>query len=262
MQSGFYVEGIIRSLTITDSYFENISIGSELAILSTGDVHKIDFSNMTFHQISADTDDDEHNFMIRVNSIDLDHAYDSYMNNITITESYIGFLDFDGIVGSSDISTHLYVSNVTYKDSYLKISRDLFKFDHLESTEDFTFVFDSLTFTNLTFEQPTNIFICQLQTTNGVILQNSLFSNIHSGKVHIEAFNKQITDNYAKMIFINNIIEDISMDDDSFISAGFGTVLDVINSTFSNMYTLNDGAALTGNDQKSTTSIYNSTFTN
>ena len=81
--------------------------------------------------------------------------------------------------------------------------RNLIEFSGMQTSQNFTFIFDTMTFRNVTFFKRGAMFLFQQLMTNQVVLMNSVFSDITSGFIQIEAANKQSVGMNTRVLISN-----------------------------------------------------------
>ena len=236
VQSGLFIIGIIDSLTITNSAFSNLKVGTSNSILSTGELKSLTISNVTFADIDSESPDDQSNYMISVDTINLDNATDSSIDNITIQNSQTGFIKFDTITGNNTIKKYFSITGITYRDCHIASPRDLIKFGNLESQQDIQFVIDDFIYSNMTFDFQTNLFLFQQQLLNPVVIKNSLLSDIKSGVISVEAANKQALDTETRVKFENTTFINIATNLGSLLLINEGGNVEITDSLFSDIY--------------------------
>ena len=262
VQSGLSIVGTIDSLTITDSVFSNLTIGTSNSLLSTGKIRSLLISNITFININSVTPDDQNNFMINVDSINLDNASNSSIGNITVLNSQTSFVKFDTITGNNATTKYFEITGIRYKDCHIETSRDLIKFGNLESQQDIKFIIDDFQYTNMTFDDQSNLFLFQQQLLNQIVIKNSLFSSIRSGVILVEAANKQTLEVETKVKFENTTFVDVAANFGSLLLINEGGNVEISDCSFSNIYCLEEGAVIFAGYQRTTTTIHRSQFTN
>ena len=147
----------------------------------------------------------------------MNNSSDSSISNITIQQSDASFISLNGITGTTNNTKHFNMTRITYKDCHIQNSKDLIEFGNLESQQDIQFIIDDLQYTNMTFVAQSNLFIFHQQLLNQVVIKNSLFNNIRSGVILIEAANKQTLEFETKVKFDNTTFTNIA--------ANFGSLL-------------------------------------
>ena len=93
-QTGVYIQDNINSLLIQNWIFQNLIVGSNNYLINTGSFKKLQILNSVFQSITSRTSDDYGNTMILINSIDLTSASNSLVDNITVSDSKLGFIYF------------------------------------------------------------------------------------------------------------------------------------------------------------------------
>ena len=100
------------------------------------------------------------------------------------------------------------------------------------------------------------------QLSNQLVIENSSFSNITSGIIYIESANKQMLSIPTGVKFVNSTFTLINSQYGSLISINEGGQLVITGCTFSQITCLEEGSVIYAGFQRTTTSIYSSTFVN
>jgi hypothetical protein len=261
-QKGVFIDGTMNEFIMRNFHFENIFISTHNTLIDTGSFSKIDFSNATFTTIQNETPDDQENFMISVTEIKLDNSQDCIIENVTITDSNVGFILFNSVSGVTDSSVTFTVKDIYYKDCYFEFIRHLNEFYAMESTQDLTFIFDNLQVSNLTFNRFGFIFHFEMQVANGAIVKNSKFEHIHSGMIVINSGNRENKDINARVLMQNVTFERLEENQYSAIIVNEGGELVVENGTFSKISSFEEGGVIYMGYQKASATVKSSTFTN
>ena len=262
LTTGFSVRGVLNSLSITNSIFSDLSIGTSTILLNTGEINKLYVSNLTFTNVNDQTADDQDNFMMMVDAIVLQDYSELSINDIVVETSGVGFLKFNSISGSISTQLNFNMTNIEYRNWYLETSKDLILFDNVESQEDFNFTIDGLGFNNMTFLKQSNLLFLKQQLLNQLVFKNSNFEDIESGVISIESANKQTLQYETKIKFENTTFTNIAAKYGSLILINEGGNLEISESTFSDVYSFEKGAVLFAGFQRTTTTVYNSDFSN
>lgn len=261
-QKGFAINGIISKLSISNSYFSDLTIGTGNTLLSTGEFRTISISNVTFFNIHDETTEDENNFMISVDEINLNNALDSLIQDVTVESSSIGFLKFGLISGTPSEQIEFLLSGITYKNWEFSQPKDLIYFRNLETRQNIIFAFDDLEFRNIFFTSQGNLLKFNQQILNQLVIKNSVFEDIRAGVIYIESANKQTLEYETKIKLENVTFNDIDPNTGSLLIINEGGNLEIRDSTFTNIHCVGEGAVLYAGYQKAKTVIYNSKFMN
>lgn len=211
-------------------------MSSSNKIINTGSFQSLQILDSAFDNITSQTADDYGNIMIEVNSINLASGSDSLINNITIQNSVIGFVDFYTIVGSTDVAINFVVSDIVYENCVIPNQLDLISFGSLQTQQDIYFTIDNIRFSNVTFVKYGNMLNFQQQISNILVFKNSHFENVVSAFVYIEAANKQDLSVSTKVRIYNTTFTNIDAQYGSLIEVNEGGYLEVDQSSFSNIF--------------------------
>ena len=261
-QPGFYVFGTMNILSISNVVMTGSTIGNKNALINIGSFSTLIISNCSFSKIGNETPDDQSNFLISVGSIDLSSANNSTIQNVTIDNSEVGFIEFSTISGSTSSSLSFTLSNIVYQNWYFKSQKNLIVYGNLESQQDVSFVINNVKYNNITFLTQGNIMKLEHQLLNQLVIENSSFSNITSGIIYIKSANKQMLSIPTGVKFVNSTFTLINSQYGSLISINEGGQLVITGCTFSQITCLEEGSVIYSGFQRTTTSIYSSTFVN
>lgn len=133
----------------------------------------------------------------------------------------------------------------------------------METQEDITISFFRLDFSNLTFSSSGYIFKFRHQIyENTISVSESTFTDIEGGHIFIEAANKNNLASTTKVSFSSCQFLQINAVYDSFMHILEGAEVQIADSSFSNIFTFEEGAVIFAGNQKAVVIITNSTFTN
>jgi len=177
--------------SMTNSAFEAIRIGADGNMVNIDGPGTFELSGTTMTDISNMDNVNTANYMVRVNNMNLDSASDSSIDNVEVTNSSIGFLYLMSVRNAPPAPRILRISGVTLKNSEYAYPANLFNFERISTSEDFSIEMSQINFEDLSFTLGGNLIYMYSQFLNGVNLINSSARNIKGGSIHVEAFNKQ-----------------------------------------------------------------------
>ena len=191
--------------------------------------------------------------MIVVDTINLGSSENSLINNIYVKNSSIALINFNSIIGTTTVPIAFVMQDIFYSNWYFAITRNLIQFGNLESTQDIQFSINNIQFNNLTFNKQGNMLIWMQQLPQKLILENSLFTDIVMGYIHIEASNKQNTDIYTEVLILNSTFNLIDAQFGSLITVNEGGRLEIDNWKFEQISWWEEGAVLHAGYRKTET---------
>ena len=261
LQAGFYFNGLLSKASYNDLYFEHVYIGSNNRMLSTGEFKTIEINNLTLIDTYDQYDSDINNYMLVLDTINLNNATNSSVKNIFIQTSSVNFIKMKSVVGSTSTPIYMDFQNITYKDCVLNFQESLITFSNIETQEQFYAVFDQVSFSNMSFTSGGYLIYFGQQTLTQTILSNMVFSNIFSGGIHLEAHNANLPFK-TNVLVQNSKFENVNVDTNSIFLLNEGANLEIRNSTFNQISCLESGWLVYGSNKNTITSIYDSSFTN
>ena len=99
------------------------------------------------------------------------------------------------------------------------------------------------------------------QTLTQVVVNNIVFSNIYSGTIHLESYNKDIA-TQTNVLFQNGKFDTVDVSTNSVFLLNEGANLVIKNSTFNQISWTETGGVIYSSYQNTITEIYDSSFTN
>ena len=115
-QTGVYIEESINHFIIQNSYFYNLKVGSGNALINTGTFNDLKIINTTFVNIDNQNSDDDDNYMIVVDTINLGSSENSLINNIYVQNSSIAFINFNSIIGTTTSPIAFIMQDIFYSN--------------------------------------------------------------------------------------------------------------------------------------------------
>ena len=261
VQTGFYFSGILSKVSYKDMYFMQVYIGNNNKLMSTGQFSTINISNITFVDIYDQYSSDDNNYMLSIDTFSLYKSSNSSIKNIFIQTSEINFLKIQSVVGVTSTPVYLTINNITYQDCYFKFKKSLITFSSIETQQPLYASFDQITFSNISFVSGGYLMNFGQQTLTQVIVNNLVFTNIYSGTIHLESYNKNIA-TQTNVLFQNGKFDTVDVSTNSVFLLNEGANLVIKNSTFNQISWTETGGVIYSSYQNTITEIYDSSFTN
>lgn len=225
-------------------------------------VGTLKLENCKFTNVNYSTSDDKNNLMIDIRTFALDNAQNSLIKGITVESSSISFLQFNSISGTLKSPILIEITNLIFRNCKFDSIISLISFGNVESQEPITFAISSLSFSNLTFTISGKLLEFHHQLKNVITVTNANFSDIQGGEIYVEAANKKNLASPTKVELSNFNVLNIDANYNSLIRANEGAELTIRNSTFQNVYTLEEGSVVFAGYQNAVITIRHSTFLN
>ena len=195
--------GLLSKVSYTNMYFENILIGDNNRMISTGEFKTVEINNITFINVPMDNMYQIlRTIWFIIDIINLNSATNSSISNIYVQSSTANLLKMQSVVGSTVTPVYMNFQNITYRDSYVKLKQSFILFSNVESQEQFYTVFDQVTFNNLTFRSGGYLMDFGHQTLTQVVVSNLVFTNVYAGTIHLEASYKVLP--YKTNVLVQN----------------------------------------------------------
>ena len=184
------------------------------------------------------------------------------ISNTFVQQSSVGLIELSQIESSDPLSVNFTISNLTYADSYIEFSQDLVSFTSIETSNDFRIMLSDINMRNITFERTGNLLNLRHQTQTTLSIAGANFNNLSGAQISIKSSNLQNSDLLAKVTATNINATSITGSSNSLFSIEEGGVLNIHDSSFSNIDNTESGAVLNAGYQNSVTEVRNSTFKN
>ena len=197
-----------------------------------------------------------------VNSLDLNSGFDLAINNVSITHSNISFIQFGAILNTPPTTKFLYLSNFSYSNSYINANNKLISTEGIEVDGDFNIVMSAITFNNVSFDTVGTLISFGHQLPNSVQVIGLVMTNIVAGILHVQSTNQQLTDLLTFVLIQNSVFDSINDQFSSLIIVEQGGRLNVTNSSFTNIYTFEEGAVVFAGPTGTETNFIDTVFQN
>lgn len=247
---------------LKNSEFARVIVGTDNAIVSAQQVGTLKLEDCKFTNVKYSSPDDKNNLMINIRTFALDNAMDSSIKGITVESSSIGFLQFNSISGTLKSPILIGITSLVFRNCKFDSIISLISFGNVESQEPITFALSSISFTNLTFVVSGKLLEFHHQLKNVITVTNANFTDIKGGEIYVEASNKKNLASPTKVELVNFNVLNIDANYNSLIRANEGADLTIRNSTFQNVFTLEEGSVVFAGYQNAVVTIRQSTFLN
>ncbi|CAI2380520.1 unnamed protein product [Moneuplotes crassus] len=259
---GIFLEGSVSTFSLQNSAFTSLSLGASNSLLSLQEISTLFITNCSFSSITSEVLNPE--FIINIQKLQLTGLQDSAISDLAVTGIKVPFLEIGSLTGTLEAERLVMMKNLVFRDCALPVSMDLVRFGNMESSEKVKFRFDNLVFENISFPTEGNLVKLQHQLVEQVEIVDSSFSGVSGASVHIEAANKKTevlnAGLYTKVKFLRCNFTQIDANIGSAIEVFEGARVVIEDSTFQNVYTLEEGAVLFAGRREAEVVIRNSTF--
>ena len=182
--------------------------------------------------------------ILLVNTLDLNSQFDLEISNISISNSSTSLVSFGSIINTAPSVKHISIHNFAYNDSYIETERNLISTEGIEIEGNLVITLSQITFHQVSFYTTGNLISFGHQLPNYVEVIGLVMTNITAGGLHIESTNKQLTDILTLVHIQDSTFDNIDDQYSSLIITGQGGKLNVTNSSFTNIYTYEEGAVV------------------
>ena len=261
LQTGFYFNGVLSKVSYKSMYFMKVYIGNDNKLMSTGQFSSIDISNITFVDIYDQYSSDDNNYMLSIDTFNLFQSSNSSIKDISIQNSQVNFLKMQSVVGVTSSPINLNIYNITYQDWFFKFKKSLITFLSIKTQQQFYTTFDHITFTNISFGSGGYLMDFGHQTSTQVIVSNLVLTNIYSGTIHLESYDKNLATK-TNVLFINGKFDTIDVSTNSIFLLNEGANLEIRNCTFNQVSWTEIGGVIYGSYKNTEAAVYDSSFTN
>jgi hypothetical protein len=128
--------------------------------------------------------------------------------------------------------------------------------------DDLKVVISNFTFSNITFVNGGNLMNLGHMMNSYLVIQDSTFVNLNTAVILIASSITQDSSVKTKVQILNSKFDQFYSFSGSLITAYEGSVIEIKNSTFTNLSTLSRGAAITAGNKQADVTIYDSVFMN
>ena len=230
--------------------------------MSVSSVQELVFSNHTLSKIQALDPVDETSNLLNINTFDLSGEASIELNDISMTDSSISFFKIGSMINTPPAAKIITVRNFAYTNSEIMSQRSLITTEGLVFNVDVSFLFDNVTFDNISFVTKGYLMRLSHQLLGNLVIKESQFITLKSAGILIVSSNLQNDVLKTQVQIIDSTFTNASFDTESLLTLNEGAYLQIHNCTFTHISTLRDGAILTAGYQKTQTNITDTVFQN
>ena len=234
----------VLTLTISDVDFRNVKQSEDNVILDTGSIQGLSLTNLYFHNVTSLDDRDKTGSILYVNSWDLNSQNTIAIDNVTFVNSSMNFVSFGAFANTPPTAKQLSITNFAYTDSFIETQRKLITTEGVELNGDLVFAFENITFSNVSFYTVGSLISFGHQLPNSLQITGLTLTNIVAGRLHVESTNQQNTELLTQVSISDSTFDSINDQFSSLIITEQGGRLNVTNSSFTNIYTFEEGAVV------------------
>ena len=170
---------------------------------------------------------------------------DLNVHDSTIALIHIGILTGTPIINNSMTVTDTIITNCTIPGQI-----DMISIGNVQSIYEFGITFKNFTFTNIDFQFGGNLIKYSHLLKNSFELTDSSFSNITGGRINIESFTADTDGLTTKVLMTNIHVDNINSEYGSFIVLKTGADVNILNSSFTNIDSYEQGSIIFAQSQQ------------
>ena len=228
--------GLISSLIITNWYLNQVFQSSSASLFIVGIVGSITFNNNTFIGISSS--------ILSISKIDLSLGKNSLISNMNISNSSSTAITFGNFINPTSAVQTLLVENITYSNSTIDAVIDLINTQNIISTAAVKVIFNNFQFSGIEFTNKGNILDLKHILSLPIMISNSSFTNLTSSIIYADSSRSGSSGLTTQAKFVNCVFDQINGKFSSLLNTKNKAILEFTNSTFTNIYTYEEGAVL------------------
>ena len=172
------------------------------------------------------------------------------------------FLKINSLINSTPVSKLIAFRNIHISDIVNTTQEDLISIGGISNTQDISFEFTNITFTGISYSRSGNLMNINHLLASQVLIQDSSFTNLVNAGIKIGGTTSTNNNIKSKVKITNSVFDDSIIGASSFISGYTKSEIEIINCTFTNMATLDNGAVLRAMSTEVIVNISDSLFQN
>ena len=201
----------------SDFYFANIVMGVDSSLILTDSIQSLMINNINVSNVTQSDSEGQDSTILNLGNIVISDTGTYSIIGMTVTNSSISMLSLNGITNSQSINSTLLFSDLSYSDSHIDFSQELFTIGSQASDTSINIVVSNVYMTNLTFPLNGNMFTFKHQTANPIHLNNMHFENNFGASIYLESEGAQNTDSKTKVVMSNITANNVNSNTRSFI---------------------------------------------
>ena len=201
----------------SDFYFANIVMGVDSSLILTDSIQSLMINNINVSNVTQSDSEGQDSTILNLGNIVISDTGTYSIIGMTVTNSSISMLSLNGITNTQSINSTLLFSDLSYSDSHIDFSQELFTIGSQASDTSINIVVSNVYMTNLTFPLNGNMFTFKHQTANPIHLNNMYFENNFGSSIHLESEGAQNTSSKTKVVMTNITTSNVNSNTRSFI---------------------------------------------
>ena len=245
---------LIFKIVIENCYFNGVYQDDYNNLFAIGSVGEILFNNNTFIGIS--------NSILSINKIDLSLNMNSQLSNLQISNSSATIIIFGNFINPTASVQTILVENITVFNWEISSNIDLITTERISSTTSVNMIFNNFKFSGIKFANKGNLLLLKHNMPQEIIISNLILTNLTSALITADSTGSDGTISVMHSKFINWIFDQINNQFSSLINTKNKAVIEITNSSFSNIYSYEEGAILFAGQDKTSVTFSNWAFQN
>ena len=245
---------LIFKIVIENCYFNGIYQEDFNDLFAIGSVGGIIFNNNTFISIS--------NSILSINKVDLSLNMNSQLSNLQISNSSATIIIFGNFINPTASVQTILVENITVFDSEISSNIDLITTERISSTASVNMIFNNFKFSGIKFANKGNLLLLKHNMPQEIIISNLILTNLTSSLITAESTGSDGTISVMHSKLVNWIFDQINNQFNSLINTNNKAAIEITNSSFSNIYSYEEGAILFAGQDKTSVTFSNWIFQN
>ena len=233
--SAVYLENNFAQMIISGFSAENITSDTDSSVLKIDQATILQASDFSFSNIISYNADSSNNYMVSIIAIDLAASFPSVIQDVSVQHSGIGLLQIQVFRNNYTDNNMLTMQNVQISDCESQNIIDLITLTSLSTYDPYAIMFSNFVFENLNFVQGTNLINFRHLLSVPIQMVDSTMRNISGAKITVESFTSELTGLYTELQLNNLTGHSINAEFDSFIELYTGAIVNISESSFSNI---------------------------
>ncbi|CAI2370626.1 unnamed protein product [Moneuplotes crassus] len=256
-----YAPDVAAMIQITNNYFNRTNLDGSNSFFRLTQATNFVFQNNTLLNSGA-LDEKDFTIFIDMLSLNLQYMDVAVIDQIRFINSSSSFMMISSIVGETDIEKILVAKDISYTDCFISHANPLISTQRQITNKPYTLNLISVRFSNVQYKSKGDIIRLGHQLKTPISIVNLTVSQVTSGRINTESY---LTSSNTLQTSTN--IQGITVDRVylkflSFIRTGFGSTLDIEQSSFTNIESVYLDSGIFSTESNSQVKIDNALFQN
>ena len=170
---------------ITNWVVSNVTHTLNNQLISTGVLQTLVLQNMTVSQLNNADVVNADNFVLSIGLLDLNSTLDTIIQNVTITDSDVSFVDISSMINSPPSTKTITFQDITISDGLYPLKRDVINIGRITGDLDVQIKFINLNMHNIKSTSGTNIMEMQHILPNAISVTDSKFYDLSNIQISL-----------------------------------------------------------------------------